>query len=293
MTSSLAMDCTPTRHLKMRYIEPGEACVSAAEISLRYEKASGLLVASSLVGRVASELGLDYVEVESYPEPGQHWTPTQRQYSEIDAPSIVAVLRERGYGTKFVAPMGAGDRGLAVENSLGDATAPLTVGYANLGHSRFDDDIWSIISSEQGRTMTAPWRNGSTRKVECSEWNSTFNGAGFRSHHNGTVMKVVCAPQDRDECVLRLREIVARGYDRRIAEQAAQSKIESLMAAAEEAKHACACGGHAKYRRGPTGPFFGCSNYPLCRATAKACPRTGRPLSRFCEVKQAPRLGNT
>lgn len=77
----------------MRRIEPGEPCLTAAEISARFAAEAGIELHPTNVGKAAKALGLDYLEREAEPVPGQQWSKPQRLYAEADLPAIFASLQ--------------------------------------------------------------------------------------------------------------------------------------------------------------------------------------------------------
>lgn len=78
----------------MRHIGMNENCLSAAEIAERFKEISGIELHPTNVGNAAKKLGLDYIEVEVEPAPGQTWSKSQKKYSELDMPAILVELRE-------------------------------------------------------------------------------------------------------------------------------------------------------------------------------------------------------
>lgn len=86
------------RLLRMRYIETGEACLSATVIARYFFAETGHSMEASLIGGVAAQIGLDYIHVEFYPEQDLFWNTPQRQYAVLDLPALFAELRRRGYG---------------------------------------------------------------------------------------------------------------------------------------------------------------------------------------------------
>jgi len=78
----------------MRYIASNEVCFSAAEIAEKFKETSGIELHPTNVGNAAKKLGLDYIEVEVEPVPGQTWSKPQKRYSELDMPAIFVELRE-------------------------------------------------------------------------------------------------------------------------------------------------------------------------------------------------------
>lgn len=77
----------------MRPIQPGEPCLTAAEISARFAAETGIELHPTNVGKAAKALGLDYLEREAEPVPGQQWSKPQRLYAEADVPAIFSKLQ--------------------------------------------------------------------------------------------------------------------------------------------------------------------------------------------------------
>lgn len=76
----------------MRPIAHGEPCLSASEIADRFAAETGIELHPTNVGRAAKDLGLDYIERDQEPVPGQRWAKPMRLYAEADLPLIFETL---------------------------------------------------------------------------------------------------------------------------------------------------------------------------------------------------------
>jgi hypothetical protein len=77
----------------MRFIAPGEECLSASAIVERFAAETGHALHATNAGQAAKELDLDYIEVDAEPPPGAPWADKERRYAVLDVPLIMAKLR--------------------------------------------------------------------------------------------------------------------------------------------------------------------------------------------------------
>lgn len=151
------------------------------------------------------------------------------------------------------------------------------VGYAEIGHSYFDDELWEIITSDFGYALI-PVKPGPL-SVHMVEWSSAFKKAGFRVLKNSSEMHVSCLPHQIKSCIAALRQWVeTEGGPALLALEKNRIYKEGLRKA-EALKIPCQCGGHAVWRSSYYGDFFGCSRYPECRNTAQVNKITGMPTN--------------
>lgn len=77
----------------MRAIAPGEHCISATDIVVRFEQQTGHALHATNAGKAAKELDLDYIEVEVEANPATPWVTTERRYAVLDLPLIFGKLQ--------------------------------------------------------------------------------------------------------------------------------------------------------------------------------------------------------
>lgn len=77
----------------MRFIAPGEACLSATAIVEQFAAQTGHVLHATNAGQAAKALGLDYIEVDVEPTADAPWAGTERQYAVLDVPLIIEQLQ--------------------------------------------------------------------------------------------------------------------------------------------------------------------------------------------------------